>query len=78
MTLLDLGIGQVAIVEKIAMEPWGEALVSRLEAMGILPDKPIRILRKGWWGGALHVRVGSTTEVIMRRREASFITVTMH
>ncbi|WP_223342249.1 FeoA domain-containing protein [Synechocystis sp. PCC 7339] len=51
MTLLDLSVGQVAFVEKILLGNHGEGLVNRMEAMGIIPDKPIQLLRKASLGG---------------------------
>ncbi|WLT37680.1 FeoA domain-containing protein [Synechocystis sp. B12] len=50
MTLLDLSVGQVAFVEKILLGNHGQGLVNRLEAMGIIPDKPIQLLRKAGLG----------------------------
>jgi ferrous iron transport protein A len=44
-------------------------------ALGIVPEKPIQVLRKAGFGGPLHVRVGVTTEVAIRRREAARVKV---
>ncbi|QUS60184.1 ferrous iron transport protein A [Synechocystis sp. PCC 7338] len=77
MTLLDLSVGQVAFVEKILLGNHGEGLVNRMEAMGIIPDKPIQLLRKASLGGPLHLRIGSTTEVAMRRSEAQLVQITL-
>jgi ferrous iron transport protein A len=46
--------------------------------MGILPDKPIQVLRKAMFGGPIHLRIGSTTEVAMRRTEAQLIAVELY
>ena len=77
MTLSDLSIGKVAIVDQISLGHHGQGLITRLEAMGITPDKPIRVLRKAWLGGPLHIRVGITTEIVMRRQEAEQVFIRM-
>jgi ferrous iron transport protein A len=77
MTLLDLAVGQIATILNISHGHHGHGLVTRLEALGIIPDKPIQVLRKSSFGGPLHLRVGSTTEVAMRRSEAQCISVTV-
>jgi ferrous iron transport protein A len=43
--------------------------------MGIIPDKSIQVLRKAGFGGPLHIRIGSTTEIAIRRQEAEMIKV---
>ncbi|MFM7576460.1 MAG: ferrous iron transport protein A, partial [Microcystaceae cyanobacterium] len=53
MTLLDLSVGQVALVEGISLGHHGQGLKNRLEAMGNIPDKPIQVLRKAVLGGPL-------------------------
>ncbi len=75
MTLLELSVGQVAMVKEVFAGSHGQGLVTRLEAMGIFSNKPIQVLRKAVLGGPIHVRVGSTTEVAMRRSEAQLIDV---
>ncbi|BFM40112.1 ferrous iron transport protein A [Synechocystis sp. LKSZ1] len=75
MTLLDLSVGQVALVDSVFLSHHGQGLVNRLEAMGIIPGKPIQVLRKAALGGPLHLRIGSTTEVAMRRSEAQWVSV---
>jgi len=50
-------------------------LRQRLIALGLQVGKTIQVIRRGAFGGPLHVRVG-TTEVILRRKEASHIRVT--
>ena len=62
MTLLDLTVGKFALVDQVALGSHGQGLATRLEAMGIIPNKPIRVLRKAWLGGPLHIQVGTTTE----------------
>jgi ferrous iron transport protein A len=46
MTLLDLSVGQVALVKEVVACSYGQGLVTRLEAMEIFTDKPIQVLRK--------------------------------
>ncbi|NWF62021.1 MAG: ferrous iron transport protein A [Fischerella sp.] len=50
-------------------------LLRRLEAMGFKIGQQVKVLRKAWLNGPLHVRVGLTTEVAMRRHEADGIIV---
>jgi ferrous iron transport protein A len=73
MTLSELRIGEVAIVEQVQAGPDGQALISRLAAMGITATRSVSVLRKANLGGPLHVCVGGTTEVAIRRREADSI-----
>jgi ferrous iron transport protein A len=75
MTLLELSVGQIAVVDGISDSAHGPGLASRLAAMGIVPDKPIQLLRKAAMGGPLHLRVGSTTEIAMRRSEAGLVRI---
>jgi len=75
MTLSDLAIGKMAIVDEISLGCHGQGLITRLEAMGLTPDKPIRVLRKAWLGGPLHVRIGITTEIAIRRQEAEKVLI---
>jgi ferrous iron transport protein A len=77
MTLSDLAIGKMAIVDAISLNCNGQGLITRLEAMGITPNKPIRVLRKAWLGGPLHIQVGTTTEIAIRRQEAETIFIRM-
>lgn len=58
--------GQTAIISKIQAEA---GLRQRLLALGFRPNRPVQMVRWGWFNGPLHVRVG-TTEVMLRRQEA--------
>lgn len=73
MTMLELSVGKVALVDSVKAASLSKGLITRLEAMGIIPNKPIRVLRKAWLGGPLHIRVGTTTELVLRRQEAQNI-----
>ncbi len=75
MTLSELKPGKVAFVEQIKVCNQTKGLANRLEAMGIIPNKPITVLRQAWFGGPLHVRVGSTTEIAIRHQEAKKILI---
>jgi ferrous iron transport protein A len=73
MTLSDLKPGKLALVKQIENFTQNHNLVNRLEAIGIIPNKPIMVLRQACFGGPLHVRVGSTTEIAIRPQEARTI-----
>lgn len=75
MTLSELPVGTAARVQQVKLNGQGQALVTRLEAMGLLPDRPVTVLRKATFGGPLHIRVGSTTELAIRRREADKVSI---
>lgn len=75
MTLRELSINQVAVVEAIQTASTEKGFKTRLEAMGITPGKPVRVLRSAILGGPLQVRVGSTTEIAIRRSEANLVKV---
>jgi ferrous iron transport protein A len=70
--LHDLTPGDDATVSAIHADT---ALRSRLAALGIRIGQRVQLIRKGVLAGPLHVRLG-TTDVILRRRQASQITVT--
>ena len=77
MTLKDLKIGKIAIVQKVIDDntPIGKGFKTRLEAMGLIPGKPVQIIHASWLGGPLVVRVGSTTEIAIRRSEAELVVI---
>lgn len=75
MNLSTLKTKKLALVERIEIGRHGKNLVYRLEAMGIVPNKSVMILRQAGFGGPLHVRVGLTTEVAIRREEARMILI---
>ena len=41
--------------------------------MGFNHGQKIKLLRKAWLNGPMHIRVGMTTEVAMRRSEAEVL-----
>ncbi|MGF1672400.1 MAG: ferrous iron transport protein A [Rivularia sp. (in: cyanobacteria)] len=69
--LSNLKVGETAIILELSGEP---SLQQRLLALGFRPGKRIKILRKAWLNGPLHIKVG-TTEVMIRRRDTSAIQV---
>jgi ferrous iron transport protein A len=74
MSLTELSIlplGTTALILGLEAET---NLEQRLQALGFRAGKQISIVRKAWFGGPLHVRIG-TTEIIMRRRDARAIQV---
>ncbi|MDY7005463.1 MAG: FeoA family protein [Cyanobacteriota bacterium] len=76
--LIDLScldIQNSAIIKRIEIDTYGEVLVKRLKAMGIVPEKQIMVLRKSCFGGPIHIRVGISTELAIRREEAKTIFV---
>lgn len=75
ITLSQLRTRQVAQVEQIVAGPSGAALVDRLAALGIIVNQSVRVLRTARWGGPLHILVGATTEIAIRRCEADQIWV---
>ncbi|QVV67485.1 FeoA family protein [Synechococcus sp. LA31] len=69
--LVDLPTGATATVESLAADA---GLRQRLEALGLRPGQAVQVLRRGWWSGPLHVRVGMT-ELMLRRREAARVSL---
>lgn len=77
MTLKELKIGNIAIIQEIIDDntPTGKGFKNRLEAMGMVIGKPVQIMHAAWLRGPLVVRVGSTTEIAIRRSEAELVIV---
>ncbi|MGF1487614.1 MAG: ferrous iron transport protein A [Prochloraceae cyanobacterium] len=69
MNLSLLKAGHAAEIVEIKTE---EGLEQRLQALGFRPGREITLIRRAWFAGPLHVRIG-TTEVMVRRREAEQI-----
>ncbi|MCP9774957.1 ferrous iron transport protein A [Cyanobium sp. HWJ4-Hawea] len=67
--LADLAPGHSATINAIEATA---GLRHRLEAMGLSQGKQVLMLRRGWWSGPLHVRVGMT-ELMLRRRDAACV-----
>jgi len=75
MTLSELDLHETAYVDLVREGTHGPGLVSRLQAMGFLPNKTIRVVRRAAMNGPIEVRIGSTTSVAIRRREAELVIV---
>ncbi len=65
--------GQTATISSVSADDPG--LLRRLEAMGFQVGQKVKLLRKAWLNGPLHLRVGLSTEVAMRQHEADQILV---
>ncbi len=70
--LASLKPGQIATIVALQAE---ECLQQRLQALGFRAGRQVEMIRRAWFSGPLHVRVG-TTEVMLRRSEAKEIHVT--
>lgn len=71
--LADLQSGQYATILAIDIDA---QMQHRFCALGFRAGQKIYLLRKGGWlKGPLHVRVGMT-EVMLRRRDARYISIT--
>ena len=75
MTLNDLKHQQQGRIDRLETSHHGIALTRRLAAMGLVPEMIVTLIRKAPLGGPLHVRLGSTTEIALRRSEAACIRV---
>ena len=65
--LSDLTAGQSATICSLAVEP---GLRHRLQALGLHRGQRVHLLRRGWWAGPLHLRIGMT-ELMLRRADAA-------
>lgn len=65
--LSELPAGQSATICSLAVEP---GLRHRLQALGLHRGQRVHLLRRGWWAGPLHLRVGMT-ELMLRRVDAA-------
>ena len=66
MDLSSLEVGEVAVIAALTAEV---GLHQRLLALGIRPGRQVSLLRRAWFSGPLHLRVG-TTELMLRHRDA--------
>jgi len=46
----------------------------RLQALGLRPGQRVQVLRRAWWAGPIHLRVGMT-ELMLRRRDAARVSI---
>ncbi|ESA38187.1 fe2+ transport system protein a [Leptolyngbya sp. Heron Island J] len=75
MVLSELQRGELAVVDQVSSGHNNQAFVYRLAGLGLMANSSVRVLRKVGFGGPLHIRVGATTEVAIRRKEAEQIVV---
>ena len=54
----------------------GDGFKERLEAMGLRKGRTVQVMRKAPGGDPFEVRVGSTTEIAIRKSEASLVDIT--
>ena len=54
----------------------GDGFKERLEAMGLRKGRSVKVMRKAPGGDPFEVRVGSTTEIAIRKSEASLVDIT--
>lgn len=73
MPLSELAIGETATISHTEASVFGVGFTERLAALGIMQGRKVRVLRKAALGGPLHIQVGLTTEVAIRRHEAALI-----
>jgi ferrous iron transport protein A len=66
LKLAALRPGESGVIQGLAVEV---LLERRLKALGFRPGQAVKLLRRGWMNGPLHVRIG-TTEMMVRRRDA--------
>ena len=54
----------------------GDGFRDRLQAMGLRKGRSVQVLRKAPGGDPYEVRVGSTTEIAIRKSEAALVDIT--
>jgi ferrous iron transport protein A len=67
MSLADAPVGTLVQLLTLPADP---SLQDRLRSMGVKPGVPLQVVRRGFPGGILHVRVG-LLEFMLRRRDAA-------
>lgn len=73
--LTNLECGKTAIINQIITGIHGQALTTRFQSLGLVSGKKVKVIRKSWLGGTLHVKVGSTTAIALRSQEADLVLV---
>lgn len=71
--LAALKVGQTALISTLETAP---ELHQRLLALGFRTGRQITLLRRSWLAGPVHVRIG-TTEMMLRRRDAQNVKITL-
>ncbi|MCP9772959.1 ferrous iron transport protein A [Synechococcus sp. Tobar12-5m-g] len=67
MSLANVAVGELVVLRSFPADP---SLQDRLRAMGVKPGVALQVVRRGFPGGILHVRVG-LLEFMLRRRDAA-------
>jgi ferrous iron transport protein A len=73
MSLNQVHTGQTATITEIHA---GDHLLQRMIALGLRRGKRVSVIRRAWYEGPLHLRVGMT-EVIIRRTDAASVQVVL-
>ncbi len=73
MPLSELPVGQAAFISHTIHHALAPGLGERLAALGFINGRRVEVLRQAVWGGPMHVRVGFSTEIAIRRQEAATI-----
>ena len=78
MNLSELGIQHSATVVGVSSDgsDLSNSFKDRLEAMGIRKGRTVQVMRKAPGGDPFEVRVGSTTEIAIRKSEAALVEIT--
>ena len=78
MKLSELGVHDSATVLGVRSDGTeiGDGFKDRLEAMGLRKGRTVQVMRKAPGGDPFEVRVGSTTEIAIRKSEASLVDIT--
>lgn len=63
--------GEVAVIKEITAP---DELRNRFMALGITPGQKVTLVRKAKFNGPLHIRL-STTDLIIRRKDAKYIKI---
>lgn len=71
LNLAELQTQQPARVQAVGTSA---ELTQRLAALGLRPGRDVEVIRRGWLGGPLQLKVGGT-EFMLRRAEAALIRV---
>jgi ferrous iron transport protein A len=71
MSLNQIHTGQTATITEIHA---GDHLLQRMTALGLRRGHRVSVIRRAWYEGPLHVRVGMT-EVMIRHADAAVVQV---
>ena len=78
MNLSELAVHHSATVVGVSSDgsDLSNSFKDRLEAMGIRKGRKVQVMRKAPGGDPFEVRVGSTTEIAIRKSEAALVEIT--